>query len=592
MSPRLSRFFQLFFLGFGFAASWEARADVSRFPLSTRGSAIVDREQQRFKLKSVNWYGPSVEAQVVAGLDHQPIEHIVRLIKDFGFNSVRLPFSNQMLHDRQAVKAELIRANPQFLGKTPLEVFDATVSALTDAGLAVVLNNHTTYSEWCCNFDTNGLWYHSGSSGKADQTVEAWEQDWLMLVDRYRDNKAVVAADLRNEVRTSRIGDSFLPNFPNWGYANKNDWHKAAQELGQKILDRNPDILIVVEGINWEGTIAQLGSGSRPHLKPVRDLPVRLPGANKLVYAAHNYGYVGPQHNGEPKVSRGPRYSDMSEEVLRQTLDSEWGYVTQPGQYYTAPVWVSEFGAAREGVADSDKAWFRHLITYMIDRDSDFAYWPLNHEAYGLVNADWSRTYDDDWRIPELKRLLAADRPLGSKATEALFSQLDIRRSDDQQLSQREDWLAGAHKGSCPTSMRMVGLSRDHRALCSDIGAASLAQPASPLRVTAVNETTQLPLGDWANGFTKYECPQQYFVIGFSKHPWGTSGVLCAPSRRPLSYGSCNTLWFDQADQRASLAGGDWARKSYKGQCADREYMAGLAQRDGKASAILCCALD
>src|SRR5262245_61495919 len=86
------------------AASLQSAAQVQqRMPLSTKGRYIVDAAGNRFKLKSVNWYGASDTRQVVGGLDKQPIANIVGLIQEWGFNSVRLPFSNIMLHDTNPV---------------------------------------------------------------------------------------------------------------------------------------------------------------------------------------------------------------------------------------------------------------------------------------------------------------------------------------------------------------------------------------------------------------------------------------------------------------------------------------------------------
>jgi hypothetical protein len=68
-----------------------------QFPLSTVGRYVVDARGKRFKLKAVNWYGSHLDRQVPGGLDQKPIAHIVALIKEWGFNTVRLPFSNQML---------------------------------------------------------------------------------------------------------------------------------------------------------------------------------------------------------------------------------------------------------------------------------------------------------------------------------------------------------------------------------------------------------------------------------------------------------------------------------------------------------------
>jgi endoglucanase len=41
-----------------------------------------------------------------------------------------------------------------------MEIFDETVKALTKAGIMVILNNHTSKSQWCCTpWDGDGLWY-------------------------------------------------------------------------------------------------------------------------------------------------------------------------------------------------------------------------------------------------------------------------------------------------------------------------------------------------------------------------------------------------------------------------------------------------
>ncbi|MFW7381853.1 MAG: glycoside hydrolase family 5 protein [Oligoflexus sp.] len=566
---------------------------MERFPLSTDGRYIVDARNERFKLKSVNWYGANLERQVVAGLEYQSLEHITDLIQQWGFNSVRLTFSNMMLHDSRPAAEEWVRANPQLIGKTPLEVFDATIEALTRAGIAVILNNHSTFSEWCCGFDYNGLWYHTGSSFAYNQTTQMWQEDWLMLVKRYKHNKLVVGADLRNEVRTMRLGDTHIPESPNWGWGNRNDWHKAAQEVGQLIHQNHPDLLIIVEGINWWGTIPLLGSGERPHLKPVKDLPIRLRLPNKLVYAAHNYDFTGPNHNGDDKTSKGNiKYGEMNREQLFHVMDEEFGFVVEAEKYFTAPVWVSEFGAFRQGASESSKQWFRHLVDYLIEKDLDFAYWPLNHEGYGLVSADWSHILTNDWRFEHLSRLLS-DYGKQGFVQEQHYTSLSLQKSDDNQSSLDFDWLAGARKGTCPDGYRLTGLSGDYRGLCTDAQTGSLRVDQAQNVVQAIDETPERfhNTGDWAGGFTKYECPQNYYVAGFSKHYWGVSGILCAPSQRLLS-NQCRTLWFDRGDQRDSFKGGDWAVGAYKGQCRDDEYVGGIAQRSGKASALLCCSLN
>lgn len=60
---------------------------------------------------------------------------------------------------------------------------------------------------------------------------------------------------------------------PNWGLGNNFDWFAASQWLGDRILiEANPDLLIIVEGINWIGLPIDGFPHSRPTLSPAAGL--------------------------------------------------------------------------------------------------------------------------------------------------------------------------------------------------------------------------------------------------------------------------------------------------------------------------------
>jgi hypothetical protein len=94
------------------------------------------------------------------------------------------------------------------------------------------------------------------------------------------------------------------------------------------VLEANPDLLVVVEGVTFP----------RIHLQNVGTDPIRLPLPNRLVYAAHNYGYIGPGLDNQPP------HGSMDWPTFRAQMDKEWGYVVQENKAFTGPVWVSEFG--------------------------------------------------------------------------------------------------------------------------------------------------------------------------------------------------------------------------------------------------------
>ncbi|MFG2334880.1 glycoside hydrolase family 5 protein, partial [Streptomyces sp. NPDC048604] len=274
------------------AASWTG-------PLSTRGRYIVDAKGNRFKLKAGNWAGAQgtwegsgsesdvaehqadqMSNNIPLGLDRTPIAKILADFHALGLNTIRLPYSDAMIADESTVPSDAVAANPQLEDKTPLEVFDAVVKALTDDGFAVILNNHTTTYRWCCGLDGNERWNTS-------QSTEEWIDNWLFLTERYKSNKRVVGADLRNEVRRDWNDD------PNWGWGNEHDLYEAFQKAGNKILEANPDLLIIMEGINWQGIPQGMFPHGRPTLAPVRNLSNTLIHSGKLVYSAHFYGFTG-----------------------------------------------------------------------------------------------------------------------------------------------------------------------------------------------------------------------------------------------------------------------------------------------------------
>ena len=106
-----------------------------------------------------------MERYVVNGLDLQDLDQMSAMIADQGFNCVRLPFSLEQFYLNPIVDEEAIAANPQLFGLSAMEVFDATVESLTNAGVAVVLNNHISDAKWCCgNLDGNGIWFNDNYS--------------------------------------------------------------------------------------------------------------------------------------------------------------------------------------------------------------------------------------------------------------------------------------------------------------------------------------------------------------------------------------------------------------------------------------------
>ncbi|MGX1912637.1 glycoside hydrolase family 5 protein [Streptomyces phaeochromogenes] len=579
------------------AADWTA-------PLSTRGRWIVDADGDRFKLRSGNWHGASGtwngsgsvdedanhhagenSGRTPLGLDRAPMAEIIAGFQEIGINSIRLPFSNEMIHDDRPVTDDAVAANPALRGKPPLQVYDAVVRELTAAGLAVILNNHTNTTRWCCGVDGNERW-------NASRSTATWENDWLLMARRYKDNKRVVGADLYNEVRRNIWDD------PNWGLGDDHDWFAASQRVGDRILtEANADLLIIVEGINWTGIPIDGFAHERPTLEPVRRLSHTLVDSGKLVYSAHFYDYTGPNHSGATGTGEttDPRYRDLTPAELTAVLNRQAFYVTaEQDQHFTAPVWISEFGVGgREETGTKQRAWFENFVDQLIRTDADFAYWPLvgwheNRRGNGWALLHWDSSggrmgvYDgDDWRAAAWSRLVQASGRTGQVAPVSDWSMLSPDHGDfvaSRRMRALPDWDSGARKAACPDGQRLLGLSHTgNRGLCSDVTAGPLWAPAGGHEVVR-DERYVTPGGDWASGYTKLQCPDGHFLTGYSVRGSAVSAALCAAAPTGKLGTAGRTVWFDRGDDRGPAPkGGDFASGHYKGQCAADEYAAGVA---------------
>ncbi|KAG8841843.1 hypothetical protein FRB91_004636 [Serendipita sp. 411] len=429
-----------------------------------------------------------------------------------------------------------------------------------------------------------------------------------MMANRYKDNPRVVGADLYNEVRRDVLVD------PNWGWGNDVDWYAAAQYAADKIhLEANPNLLIIIEGINWVGLPIDGFPHGRPTLSGAEFLSHTLMGSDKLVYSAHFYSYTGPNHSGANGIgeTHDPRYRDLSATDLAKVIEQSATFVALRNDFhYTRPIWISEFGIPGRGIIGAtDISWFDNFLGYLKTNDLDFAYWPLVgflENGYGngwaLLNWDRQRNVSDglydgnDWRRDRWLELVNATSASGPIGNSTKWSMLNVDYSDyaKSHFLSKSDWDVGARKAACNDDMRLIGISRKmHRGLCTDAMYGGQLLDSSAPSVTVTNE--RFVSTDWAATFSKLECPANHYVIGYAIRGARMSSVSCAKTKREGGLGgNGRTIWFDKGDNRADgNLGGEFALSDYKGQCRTNEYVAGIAYtlrglNSGWPAAIYC----
>ena len=347
--------------GGGAAAGW----------FSTSGNQIIDSAGHSVQIAGVNWFGFESSNLAPHGLWTRGYQDMMNQMKDLGFNTIRLPFSNDTIHSTGTPNGIDFSKNADLQGLTAMQIMDKIVAYAGEIGLKIILDHHRNDSG--PGPSSNGLWYD------AQHSEAEWVSDWQMLATRYANDPTVIGADLHNE-----------PYNGTWGGGGPTDWAAAAERAGNAIGAVNPNWLIFVEGVaNYQGTPYWWGG----NLMGVRDRPIDLTVDNKLVYSAHDYPnsvWAQPWFQG----------SDFPAN-LPAKFDQMWGYIYKEG---IAPVYIGEFGT---NLTDpKDAPWLEAITSYLAgdldnngttdipagDKGVSWTFWswnPNSGDTGGILANDW-----------------------------------------------------------------------------------------------------------------------------------------------------------------------------------------------------------
>ncbi|MBV9580151.1 MAG: glycoside hydrolase family 5 protein [Chloroflexi bacterium] len=351
--------------------------------LHTSGARLLDAQGNEVRITGVNWFGLETDAFAPHGLWARNYGDMLDQMAATGFNTIRLPYSNQLLQSSSMPQNINYQQNPDLQGLTGLQVMDRIIAAAGQRGMSVILDRHRPTAA-----GQTDLWYSN------DVPESQWIQDWVMLAQRYAGNPTVIGADLHNEPHGAAT----------WGDGNPaTDWRLAAERAGNAILAVNPDWLILVEGIEHYGDDWYWWGGN---LEGAHEAPVELSAPDKLVYSPHDYG---------PGVYQQRWFDAPSFPVnLPGIWLAHWAYLVQGD---IAPVLVGEFGGRSTG-SDPEGVWQRSLVDFLRTNDVSYTYWAWNPDS-----GDTGGILDDDWStLDQSKLAMLAQSPVvasGESQTQA-----------------------------------------------------------------------------------------------------------------------------------------------------------------------------
>jgi len=341
-----------------FAHAQQCQAGRSVGFLRTLHGELVDASSGcPVQLTGVNWFGFETSTFAPHGLWARNWQDMLKQIAHTGFNTIRLPFTDQLFDPTSKPNGINYQLNPDLKGLQGLALMDRIVQGARNVGLKIILDRHDPTADL-----RPALWY-------TDRIPQArWIQDWVTLAQHYRGNDTIIGADLANEPHGAAT----------WGDGNPStDWRLAAEQAGNAILAVSPDWLIIVEGIEQYHNDWYWWGGN---LEGAAQYPVRLSVPDKLVYSAHDYG---PELFKQSWL-KAPNFPHNLPGVWQQ----HWAYLQKVG---TAPVFVGEFGGGSMG-QDAEGVWQRSLVTFLKTNNISYAYWAWNPDSSdtgGILQNDW-----------------------------------------------------------------------------------------------------------------------------------------------------------------------------------------------------------
>ena len=362
---------------------------------------IVDMYGNPVWLTGVNWFGYNVGSQIFDGAWSANVHHCLDLIADHGFNLLRVPMSTEIILQWKNNEPDPIiklneYENPELTiegveGGTPMYSFDIwnkVVEWCREDGIKIMMDIHSASTNAAGhNYPT---WYDDRFS------TDDWLEALSWFAEYYKDDDTLIAIDLKNEPH----GKKDDGNFAKWdGSTDKNNWRYAA-ELGAKAcLDQNPNLLIMVEGIevypkfeegeDWNSPSVDYsrypwspfyGAWWGANFRGVREFPVDLgEHQSQLVYSPHDYG---------PEVWEQTWFylDDPDKTFSRETLMKDYWYDTWAflAEEKISPLLMGEWGGWVDDEHDTtgeNRHWLKEIRDYMIDMKIHHTFWCFNENS-------------------------------------------------------------------------------------------------------------------------------------------------------------------------------------------------------------------
>ncbi len=263
-------------------------------------------------------------------------EEYFQLIKDAGFNSIRLPVR---------WSAHALKKTPYTIDQSFLKRVDWAVNCALSRDLPIIVNVHH-YNE-----------LNADPAGHKQRFLALWKQ----LAEHYKDYPDQLLFEPLNEPH---------------GELNEQQWNQLIKEVLAVIRESNPDRTVIFGPANLNAI---------PQIKSLE-----LPEDDRnIIVTVHHYFPMEFTHqgatwitDGDSKAWLGTTWTGTDEEKKAMTdifdIGASWAKV------HNRPMNLGEFGAYKKADMDSRARWTKFIADTAVQRGMSLHYWEFCAPEFGL----------------------------------------------------------------------------------------------------------------------------------------------------------------------------------------------------------------
>lgn len=304
-------------------------------------------------IRGINWYGFETDLRVIEGLWVHPIDWYIDLLKEYQFNALRIPVSEQLiLYEPTAIPAqENIKADPELRRLKSTDILKVLFDKCRSNGIAILLDLHVLKIR-----TLHPLWYLRKNSNYTEKTMF---DTWKILLNEFGSYNNLLGIELINEPHDDAT------------FGSNNKSTDVDQLISRFMWHFSETPLVFLDGVWWG--------------KDFRNVSLDILDPSRVVFSPHLYG---------PTLAPLPSYSDQ---YMNWYYNKLFGFLIGK-----RPIMITEWGFN----PNKDMTWVTNFIEFMKNHNiTNSFFWSLNPEGKDVKGLLTNWTTIDPTRYKKIVEL-------------------------------------------------------------------------------------------------------------------------------------------------------------------------------------------